>query len=57
MEDKQICFFDGIGSSTKDNTGKMTSGYPIEMAHTRAKGRALRDFLSIGEALSEEMTH
>ncbi len=51
----EMKYFDGLGSSTPDNTGDMTSSYPIEMAHTRAKGRALRDFLSIGEALSEEM--
>lgn len=49
------CFFDGIGSSTPENTGDMTQGYPIEMAHTRAKGRALRDFLNIGEAMLEEL--
>ncbi len=54
---KKECFFDGIGTSTPDNSKKMTENYPIEIAHTRAKGRALRDFLSIGEALSEEMNH
>lgn len=48
-------FFDGIGSSTPENTGGMTSDHPIEMAHTRAKGRALRDFLGEGKAMVEEL--
>lgn len=47
--------FDGFGSSTPDNTGVMTATHPIEMAHTRAKGRALRDYLNIGEAMAEEI--
>ena len=47
--------FDGFGSSTPDNTGKMTSSHPVEMAHTRAKGRALRDYLNIGEVMAEEL--
>lgn len=48
-------FFDGIGSSTPENTGEMTQFHPIEMSHTRAKGRALRDFLNIGTAMLEEL--
>lgn len=48
-------FFDGIGSSTPENTGTMTQDHPVEMAHTRAKGRALRDFLNIGQAMAEEL--
>lgn len=52
---KQEVFFDGIGSSTPDNTGTMTEHHPVEMAHTRAKGRALRDFLNIGQAMAEEI--
>jgi len=47
--------FDGFGSSTPDNTGKMTQTHPVEMAHTRAKGRALRDYLNIGQVMAEEM--
>jgi len=47
--------FDGFGSSTPENTGKMTQSHPIEMAHTRAKGRALRDFVNIGEVMAEEL--
>jgi hypothetical protein len=48
-------FFDGIGSSTPENTGKMTEDHPIEMAHTRAKARALRDFCNVGETAKEEL--
>ncbi len=55
IKDKKEVFFDGIGSSTPDNTGTMTESHPIEMAHTRAKGRALRDFLNIGKAMAEEI--
>lgn len=47
--------FDGFGSSTPDNTGTMTQSHPVEMAHTRAKGRALRDFLNIGQVMAEEI--
>lgn len=47
--------FDGFGSSTPDNTGAMTMTHPVEMAHTRAKGRALRDYLDIGEVMAEEL--
>lgn len=49
--------FDGFGSSTPENTGKMTESHPVEMAHTRAKGRALRDFVNIGVAMAEELKH
>jgi len=47
--------FDGFGSSTPENTGAMTSSHPVEMAHTRAKGRALRDYLNIGLVMAEEL--
>ena len=49
--------FDGFGSSTPENTGSMTQTHPVEMSNTRAKGRALRDFLNIGEAMAEELKH
>ena len=49
--------FDGFGSSTPENTGLMTQSHPVEMAHTRAKGRALRDFVNIGVAMAEELKH
>jgi len=48
-------FFDGFGSSTPANTGTMTKVHPVEMAHTRAKGRALRDFLNISMVMKEEL--
>jgi len=48
-------FFDGFGSSTPENTGSMTKEHPVEMAHTRAKGRALRDYLNIGQVMAEEL--
>ena len=47
--------FDGFGSSTPENTGTMTEHHPVEMAHTRAKGRALRDYLNIGQVMAEEL--
>jgi len=47
--------FDGFGSSTPENTGSMTENHPVEMAHTRAKGRALRDYLNIGQVMAEEI--
>lgn len=47
--------FDGFGSSTPENTGTMTQSHPVEMAHTRAKGRAFRDFLNIGMVMVEEL--
>lgn len=50
---KQI--FDGFGSSTPKNTGALTQTHPVEMSQTRAKGRALRDFLNIGEVMAEEL--
>lgn len=48
--------FDGFGSSTPENTGIMTQTHPVEMSHTRAKGRALRDYLNIGEVMAEELS-
>lgn len=47
--------FDGFGSSTPDNATAIGSSHPVEMAHTRAKGRALRDYLNIGEVMAEEL--
>ena len=47
--------FDGFGSSTQENTGKMTQKHFVEMAHTRAKARSLRDALGIGDAAAEEI--
>ena len=53
-KDGKVVYFDGMGSSTPQNTGEMTSDHPIEMAHTRAKGRALRDFLN-EDTMAEEL--
>ena len=46
--------FDGIGDATPLNVNKMIAPHIVRMAETRAKGRALRDALNIGEALAEE---
>ncbi len=55
LSGKDAVIFDGFGSSTPENTGQMTQSHPVEMAHTRAKGRALRDYLNIGQAMAEEL--
>lgn len=55
IQEKKEMYFDGFGSSTPENTGDMTAKHPVEMCHTRAKGRALRDFLNIGTAMLEEL--
>ena len=52
---REEMFFDGFGSSTPANNDGFTKDNPIEMANTRAKSRALRDFLNIGNALLEEI--
>ena len=54
-DDEKEMFFDGFGSATPENTTDMTKTHPVEMSNTRAKGRALRDFLNIGEAMIEEL--
>lgn len=47
--------FTELGDANKDNTTAMIAVHKIRLAATRAKGRALRDALGIGEALVEEM--
>lgn len=47
--------FEGIGDATPNNVNKMIAPHIVRMAETRAKGRALRDALNIGEALAEEL--
>ena len=42
-----IKIFEGVGSSTPDITKGFTAGHFVEMAHTRAKSRALRDLLNL----------
>lgn len=53
--DGQVRRFVEIGDADGKNTGAMIAPHRIRMSATRAKGRALRDALGIGEALSEEM--
>lgn len=48
--------FTEIGDCDTKNAGPMIVPHKIRMAATRAKGRALRDALGIGEALAEEMS-
>jgi hypothetical protein len=47
--------FTEIGDCNERNCTPMIAAHRIRMAATRAKGRALRDALGIGEALVEEM--
>lgn len=53
FEDRE---FFGIGSSTPQNTGNMVKEYFVEMAHTRAKARALRDACNIHLTAVDELT-
>jgi len=54
--EQSVQVFDGFGSSTPKNASAIGSSHPVEMAHTRAKGRALRDYLNIGEVMAEELS-
>jgi hypothetical protein len=47
--------FSGVGSATSDNLKAMVKGHFVEMAHTRAKARALRDALNIDMVASVEL--
>lgn len=47
--------FEGVGMSSPENTPSHTAKHYVEMANTRAKSRAFRDMLNIGEASKEEM--
>ena len=47
--------FEGIGDASPRNVNKMIAPHLIRMAETRAKGRALRDAVNIGQALREEI--
>jgi hypothetical protein len=51
----QVQRFVEIGDCDGNNCGKMIAPHRVRMAATRAKGRALRDALGIGEAMAEEM--
>lgn len=47
--------FTEVGDCDNHNCGSMIAPHKIRMAATRAKGRALRDALGIGDALAEEI--
>lgn len=47
--------FEGIGSANKQNTPLHLEGSYVELAHTRAKARALRDALNIDLVSFEEV--
>lgn len=53
MEDDKV--FTEIGDASPRNVNSMISKHLIRMAATRAKGRALRDAVNIGNALKEEI--
>ena len=48
--------FTEIGDASPKNVNSMIAPHLIRMAATRAKGRALRDAVNIGQALKEEMS-
>lgn len=48
--------FDGIGDADRENVSKMMLPHLIRMAETRAKARALRDAINVGEALVDDPT-
>ncbi len=45
----------GVGSGTQENCGSMVKNHFVEMAHTRAKARALRDILNVDMVSLEEL--
>lgn len=47
--------YTGIGDANTGNCNKMVGQHFIRMADTRAKGRALRDYLGIDMVMSEEL--
>lgn len=47
--------YTGIGDANKSNCNSKVGNHFIRMAETRAKGRALRDFLGIDMVMSEEL--
>jgi hypothetical protein len=47
--------FEGIGDASPESVNKMIQPHSIRMAETRAKARALRDALNIGECSVEEL--
>ena len=47
--------FSGIGDASPQNVGRNIVPHVIRMAETRAKARALRDAVNVGEAALEEL--
>lgn len=47
--------FTGIGDASPQNVGRNIVPHIIRMAETRAKARALRDAVNVGEAALEEL--
>jgi len=52
---KDDIMFEGVGSATQSNCGSMVKEHFVEMAHTRAKARALRDYLNIDKVCADEL--
>lgn len=47
--------FSGIGDASPGNVNRMIAPHLIRMAETRAKARALRDAINVGETALEEL--
>ena len=47
--------FSGIGDASPQNVSRNIAPHAIRMAETRAKARALRDAVNVGEAALEEL--
>jgi hypothetical protein len=46
--------FQGIGDAAPGNVNRMMAPHILRMAETRAKARALRDAVNVGEALADD---
>jgi hypothetical protein len=46
--------FQGIGDAAPGNVNRMMTPHLLRMAETRAKARALRDAVNVGEALADD---
>jgi hypothetical protein len=54
--DGDLVEFDGIGDASPTNVKGVGKDALLRMADTRARGRALRDSVNIGEVLEEELS-